>query len=307
MLGQPTWWVKSLVKETTRGALLVILAAVFWGTGGMLARLIFATGALGPIGVAFWRGAIASPIMLAFAFYTSRSLPRPQKGDILTVIVFGLIGYTAFQALFMTSFSYTKIAHAAALIYVAPIFVAIFSYLVLKEKITTRKMIGIGLAIIGAVLVVGLSGENAFFVSETLTGDMLAIGAGVAYSSWFIFGKMLGTKYTPVALSTLVMLIGTIALLPLVLASEPTSHFNILQVAPLILLMALVPTSAAYITYLTGLRLVEPTKASVYATVDPIASALFAYLAFRETVTIASGLGIALILFSIFTVTYKAS
>ncbi len=296
---------RTIDLQVPRGAFLVILAGIFWGTMGVLAKVVFLTGAVGPLGLSFWRGAIAVPIMFVFVLLTHSRLPRIPRKDLMLFLAFGVVSYALFQSLYMSAFARTTVAHAAALLYVAPIFVAIFSYLIFNERIAPRKILGIVLAILGASLVVGLSHGSQIFDSATFLGDMFAIAAGIAYSTWFIFGKLLGRRYSPSTMTVLVMLVGTITLFPLTASLEPNSFSGLASVWHLMLVIALVPTSAAYIIYLHGLRLIEPTKASVYATIEPIAAAVTAYTFFQESLSIDGFLGVGLILLSIVVVSYS--
>jgi len=286
-------------SQTAKGAILIMLAGIFWGTIGVLAKSVFLTGTMGALGISFWRGAVAIPILSAFFVLTRRKLPRIGRKAIPLFVAFGLISYSLFQALYMSAFARTTVAHAAALLYVAPIFVAIFSRVLFRERMTVAKIVGVALAIAGAGLVVGLAHGSSVFDSATFAGDMLAIGAGGAYSTWYIFGKLAGQRYDPLTTTFWVMLVGTLALLPPTVILEPSAFAGLRESWYLVLLVALVPTVAAYVTYLHGLRLVEATRASVYATVEPIAAAITAYLIFQETLTIDAFAGVGVILVSI--------
>jgi len=63
--------------------------------------------------------------------------------------------------------------------------------------------------------------------------------------------------------------------------------------------VGLVPTAIAYVLYLTGLKLIDATKASVFAIVEPLTAAVFGYLLLQETLSYDSILGFILIISSI--------
>lgn len=105
---------------------------------------------------------------------------------------FDFCSLTVFEALYFTSFAYTTVQHATALLYTAPAFVALFSWLLLGERFTRTKVVAVGLSILGAFLIVGFVRGVPLFATRTQIGDWLAIGSGLAYSSWYIFGKILG-------------------------------------------------------------------------------------------------------------------
>jgi len=95
------------------------------------------------------------------------------------------------------------------------------------------------------------------------------------------------------------MAIGAVLLLPIMIAFEglhmPASMYG----WELIFIVGLVPTAIAYVLYLTGLKLIDATKASVFAIVEPLTAAVFGYLLLQEVLSYDSIIGFMLIISSI--------
>ena len=106
---------------------------------------------------------------------------------------------------------------------------------------------------------------------KTQIGDWLAIGSGLAYSSWYIFGKILGKTRKAAVTSVVALCFGAVFLLPLVIAREGFNLPQDLLAWELVATVRIVPTATEYMFYLTGLKLIDATKASVLAIVEPLA------------------------------------
>jgi drug/metabolite transporter (DMT)-like permease len=191
------------------------------------------------------------------------------------------------------------VQHAAALLYTAPAFVAILSWLILKERFTKAKVTAVGLSVLGAFLILGPVVGEPLFGSNTEIGDWLAIGSGLAYSTWYIFGKILGKNRDPAVTSLLAMCFGAVFLFPIMAGLEGVRLPNSILAWQLVGTIGLLPTATAYVLYLGGLKLIEATKASVFAIVEPVTAAILAFWFLHEMFTYISFVGFALIISSI--------
>jgi len=283
---------------------LVMVAGFLWGSTGILAKWTYAATTIGPISLAWLRIIIALPMLglLATSQHASFSLSRRE---LLLFLAFGFCSLTVFESLYFTSFAYTTVQHAAALLYTAPGFVAILSWSILKEKMTRRKIVAIVLSISGAFLIMGLLRGERLFASRTQIGDWLALGSGLAYATWYIFGKVLGRNRKAAVTSFFALFFGAVFFIPLVVTLNATQLPQTTLAWELVAAVGIIPTTMAYMFYLTGLKSVDPTKASVFAITEPIGAAMLAFLFFGETLTYDSFVGLALIISSILLISFS--
>ena len=98
----------------------------------------------------------------------------------------GLFGVAINQLFFFEGLNLTTPINAAIIMTVSPILVIIFSAIIIKEKITIRKLLGIFLGIVGAATLILKSGsisiDNAFFV-----GNILIFINATSYSIYLEF------------------------------------------------------------------------------------------------------------------------
>lgn len=292
------------LNSQTKGALLVMGAGCLWGTFGIITKTTYALTTIGPISLALYRLLFAIPI-LGIVVAIKHYPVSIRRSELPLFVGFGFFSLTVFEALYFTSFTYTTVQHAAALLYTAPAFVAVLSWLFLKEHLTRAKLLAVVLSILGAFLILGLARNEPLFGSRTQIGDWLAVASGAAYSSWYIFGKILGKNREPAVTSLLGMCFGAVLLLPLVFALEGLRLPETLIGWELVATVGIFPTAMAYMLYLAGLKLIEATKASVFAIMEPLTAALLAFYFFHEMLSVDSFLGFGLIVSSIILISLR--
>jgi len=287
------------LQNQKKGALLVMGAGCLWGTFGIITKTLYALTPMGPVSLAFYRLVPAIPILALLTVVRKYPVSIRDRKELALFVGFGFCSLTLFEILYFSSLGFTTVQHAAALLYTAPAFVAVLSWFFLKEKMGGRKIVAVVLSIVGAFLILGVGRSETLFASRTQIGDWLAVASGLAYSSWYIFGKLLGRGREPTVTALLGLSFGAIQLLPLMIVFEGFVIPESLVAWELVLAVGLVPTALAYLLYLTGLRYIDATQASVYAIMEPLSSALLAFYFFGEVLAVDSLLGFVLIISSI--------
>ena len=287
------------MKEETKGALLVMSAGFLWGTLGITVKAIYSETTVNPLSLALFRLLFAIPILTIPASLKGFDFTLTRR-EALLFSGFGFCSLTVFQSLYLTSFAYTTAQHAVALLYTAPSFVAVLSRVFLKERMTRNKILAVILSTLGAFLIVGVARGVPLFGTRTQIGDWLAIGSGLAYSTWYIFGKFLGRNREPAVTSIFAMCFGAIFLLPVTVTTEGLTIPIGLLAWGLVAFVGIFPTALAYLVYIGGLKSIDATKASVFALMEPLSGVILAFLFLGERLSYDSFLGFVLIIGSIF-------
>lgn len=300
------WIWKNLVNDQTKGALLVMVAGVLWGVTGIIVKTIYALTSLGPISISLFRLLLALPFLIGLVAIRKYDLSMTRR-EVGIFAGFGFCSLTVFVTVYFASFAYTTVQHAAALLYTAPTFVAVLSWIILKERMTRSKIASVVLSVLGAFLIVGILKGGQLFASKTQIGDWLAIGSGLAYSTWYIFGKVLGRNREAAVVCVFGMSFGAFFLF-LVSIATGTFQFPNSQIAwELLVALGVFPTALAYLFYLSGLKLIDATKASVFAIVEPVTAVILGALLLQEAFSYDSLVGFILIVSSILLISRPAS
>lgn len=251
------------IKNIDRGILLMLFASLSFAMMGGFAKVL--TAVLPPVEITFFRN-IAGVILVGATLW---KIPLDQKGGKPLLLLFrGTMGFLALLAYFYIM-AYIPLGEAVTYNKTSPIFVAIFAYLFLGEKLPKRALIAIILGFIGIILVAKPDGFS--LDRYDALGIFSGIGAALAYTSI----RELRTYYDTRAIVLSFMGMGTIG--PIILMSiapfVDASPDNMLF-APFVMpsqdqwLMVIAVGLFATISQLLMTKAYELTKAGIVGTIS---------------------------------------
>ncbi|UWX65653.1 DMT family transporter [Deinococcus rubellus] len=266
------------------GAAWVLLAACLWGLLGIFGKFTQQEG-VSPLEIAFWRALLGGGCFALSAGVRRSTLPRGR--DLLITGLFGLGGVSIFYGSYQLAVRAGGASLASVLLYTAPAFVALSGWLFWKERLGLRELGAIALTLSGVALI-SLGGGSGVQVSVLSLGWGLT--AGLTYSLYYLYGRVFFERYDPQALYAVALPVGALGLAPFVsFAHKSPAAWSNLG------LIALLCTFAAYSAYSLGLRRLNPTRASVIASIEPVVASLLAALLFAERLSALSLLGAVLV------------
>ena len=254
------------------GVFQLILAAVLWGMIGPVSKIAFQNG-ITPLEVAFWRGLLGGALFLGEAFARKNTFPR--RNDLLATIGFAILGVAGLEASNLITVQDGGAAFASVMLYGAPIWVAIFSRMFFGERLSSTKILAIFLAV-GGVAGVAFSGSSTS-LSFSQTAIIFGVISGLSYALFYIFGKIYFGRFQPAAIYGLAFPLASLAIFPFVtFAHKNTESWLVL------LFNGVVSTYLAYFFYSRGLKKIEATRAAVITSLEPVVSAVLAYVMWNE-------------------------
>jgi drug/metabolite transporter (DMT)-like permease len=163
----------------------------------------------GPV-IGFYRVGIATLILLPLFFYRKRKNGVKFPMAILLLPIVGGIFTALDHGTWNSSLRYTSAANATLLGNTAPLWVALFAWLVFRQKLRGLFWVGLAFALAGVVIVLG----SDFILHPSIgLGDMLAITAGVFYAGYFLVTERGRKKMDTLSYVWLVDLIAAFTLL----------------------------------------------------------------------------------------------
>ncbi len=271
------------------------------GSGG-IADILMSKG-WDPIVISLYRGAVGFFCFLVwflFRFKQNWSFsPRLYKWSILAGV--GVAGNFTFYFLSIQSAS---IAVAATLMYSAPVFVLLFSFLLRIERSTWFKWGCIAGVLIGIILLTGAYNMDSITVS--FLGAASGLAAGLSYAL-FIFGfknaSEIGKPQT-----TLTIAFFAFCIILLVFADKgQTAAALTSSDAGWFILLGILGAGISFILYFIGIRRTAPTTASMVAMVEPVTASLFGVLLLGDHMKMIQLLGMVLILVTVTVLSVKQS
>lgn len=289
------------------GLLIAILAT---STASLFIRFAQAEGAPSLV-IAAVRLTIATLILMPIALLRHRTeLTSLTRRDLILGIVSGTFLAIHF-ATWISSLEYTSVASSVVFVSTGPLWVAIFSPLLLNERLTRVAIIGLILALVGGT-VIALSDaciwNNGLHCPElshilqgrAMSGNLLALCGALAVSGYLIIGRKVRAKMSLIPYIFLVYGVSAIVLNIFMFASKQSPLGYSTSAYGWIFLLAVIPQLIGHSLFNWLLKYLSATMVSVTTLSEPIGSAMLAFIFLKETPTLAVIGGGVLILVGIY-------
>lgn len=275
-----------------RGYAWILLAGTAWGSIGVLARRLMDLG-LGPLDVAWVRGAVSLLGLLPVVLTQERCLPRLKWADLKFFAAFGLVNGALYNIFYFTSVDLVGVTTAVILLYTAPAFATLFAWAAFGERLSRGKTAAVVLSLAGCFLVV--KGYDLASLRLNLVGVLAGLGSGVTYGLYGIFGKKARERHSAWATVFYCTLFGTVFL---TLAHPPrgiaaAAGFPFWLNA---LLLGLWGSLVPWLSYTIGVSQVEASRAAVVASIEPVVGVVLATTLLGERLDLLQALGMVLVL-----------
>lgn len=271
------------------GTILVLISAFSFATFPILIKYAFTYGINVPTMLAF-RFLGATSFLWAILYF--RKIPViVSRRDAAYLLLLGIFGYGSMSILFSSSLHYLPPSMATMLLYLYPIIVTVLSALLGDESFDYRRCIALIVSGLGLSLVLGAS-----FEKFNLFGVLLASGAAFVYSAYIIAGNRLLKNVSPLVTTAYITLSACVAFF---LLGSLTGNLLVRIATPgwiVLLLIALIPTVCAILTFFAGMSRIGPSKASIISTIEPVCTVLLSAWLLGEQFTMPQLIGGALVL-----------
>src|SRR5881296_603634 len=277
------------------GYLFALAAGAIWGTTGPLSTALYRAGEA-ITGIGFWRLVIG---LVGFLVY---GLFRPQvfKIDRKALLLVGL-GGGALVALFEVAYQFgiagTGVAGAAALLYIAPVLVAILAKPLLGERLTALRLALAIVVMLGAALSVrGGSHGTAVGSVRLAAGVAGGLLAAASYAGSTLLARFAVPRYGALRVLLLEIAGGTLILgVILPLAGHPPAPPPTVGGWVYVAALVLGPVLGANFLFFAGVRRIDAAPTAVAATIEPVVGALLALLLFDQRLSLLGWLGLAMV------------
>ena len=211
---------------------------------------------------------------IASIFHTPAEVTRR---DWLRLAWLGLVGHCLYQYLFVGGLAQTSVANGALIVSSSPIVITLLSTLTGKEKIGAPHWAGTVLSFLGIYIVVG---RGAHVSDASLRGDLMLMAAVVCWALYTIGARPLMTRHSPVGVTALSMLLGTILYLPLAAPAFARVEWQAVSALTWIKLVysSLFAICVAYTIWYAAVREIGSARTSVSSNLLPIVAMVTAYV-----------------------------
>ena len=277
------------MSKNNRSLYMLIASMVIFGTIGIFRRLI----PLPSASIAALRGIVGAAFLLLLNAARRKKPDRAAiRGNLALLLVSGALIGANWIALF-EAYQFTSVAVATLCYYMAPMFVIMFSPLVLGEKLTARKYICVALAVAGMVFVSGVLDLGG---GGSPKGVALGLIAAALYASVIFINKRM--KPMPALDRSVIQLAAAgVVVLPYALingfgGTEALTAGTVLLLA----VVCIVHTGLAYALYFGSMEGLPAHTLALLSYIDPVVAVLLSALLLKEAFTVWTALGAVLII-----------
>jgi len=274
-----------VMKQTNLLAHLALLTvALIYGTNYLVAKHVMNGNYIGPLGFVAVRVVLATAMFWIVALFTSRE--RIAARDLPLVVICGLTGVAVNQSMFFSGLELTTPIHASLIMTTNPVLVLIFSHFILHERITSRKIGGIILGCIGAILLITFGKEIAAG-ENSLVGDIMVFINAMSYGLYLVLVKRLTSRYSPLTVIRYVFAAGMLFVIPVGIGQVREVSWDTFTptVWAAVVYVVVCVTFMAYLLNVYALKQVNPSTVSIYIYLQPLFASVLSTFVSSEALT----------------------
>ncbi len=271
--------------------LMMLIAVIVWAFAFPFIRI--GLDELSFINLTIMRFFILCCILLILLVILPKKFSRLQKKDIIPIFILGFFGVIVYHLGLNYGELYVSPGAASLIIATIPIQILILAAIFLKEKITSVKLLGIILAMLGVLIISIWGTKDAVFEIKYITAAIAIFIAAAVGAFYTIAGKKLLTRYSGLSLTVYAMLLGSIGLLPLTINNSLISQITNLSIKGWFALMFLgiFSTVIGYAIWYIALEKKTASEISIYLYLIPVLSTIISYFLLNEEITLMFILG----------------
>ena len=289
----------------SRSVVLVVVAALLWGTTGTAA--FFLGTDVSPLAIGAATMGFGGVVLALLGGSASALVLTDSKGRLWVVL--GVVGVMVYPLTFYWGMSLAGIALGNLVaLGLGPLAVAALEWVVDKSAPSVRWRIAVGVAVVGVVVMsvgnVELGGDR---VSNVSAGVALAVAAGLSYGLYtYAFGRLIDLGHTPRAVVGAVFGSASPVLLIVLMVTGAGLFATSLQIS-LVVYLVLGPMVVAYLAFSQALLTLRSSSVATLALLEPVAAGALGFLIVGERLGPLAVVGGALVLVSLVLVSREKS
>src|SRR6202165_1019734 len=284
--------------------LLLSITALCWAGNAIVGRL--AAGHIPPVTLAFLRWSLAFLIILPIAWkHLARDWPT-IRATMGTMILLSITGVSAFTSLQYWSLEHTTALNTLLLQSAGPLFVAVWSLILLGVRLTLAQAIGVALSLTG-VLVILLHGDLTALAAIAFNKGDIIFTVALAIFGVYSVMSLKRPKIHGLSVVAFTFGCGAACLVPLwiwELYSRPVMQLDTANLLSLFY-VAVFPSTVAYLCFNRGVQLIGANRAAPFFHVVPVFGSVMAIVFLGEHPQLFHIIGFALVLTGVFVASRK--
>jgi drug/metabolite transporter (DMT)-like permease len=272
------------MKSNTKAHLAVLTANFIYGANYSIAKFVMPA-YIKPFAFISIRVITATLLFWMISIFTPKE--KVERNDKIKFFYCAVFGVAINQLLFFKGLSLTSPINSGLIMVISPVFVLVFSALILRERIPFKRIVGVLSALAGAFVLIKYAGRNVH-VQTSVTGDLCILFNAISFSIYLVMAKPLMKKYSPYTLMKYVFLFGAFMVFPF--SFKELQQIDLASFTPQIwwatAFVVIGTTFLAYLFNTLALQTLSPGVVSVYIYLQPVLAAGIAILLGKDSLSI---------------------
>jgi drug/metabolite transporter (DMT)-like permease len=286
------------MKNQVSSILLLITVMIIWGSSFAVTKE--SVNNVPPIFFALVRMSIASVILLIAAQTRGGISKIPRPIPWMIILLMGLTGTCLYYICFNTAMVYTMASMGALIQSFIPVVTVILAFIFLKEPVSVRKLVGIGISIAGVLFIIFMAAPSGK-AKNPLLGNLLMLASVFIWATYTILAKRVA-HIDPIMVTAYSIALGTLFLIPA--AFVELSGKSIPKLSGQSWLSAIylgaISTSIGLLLYNRSLKYLEASQTASFLNLMPVIGVSTAVIFLGEHLTLWQVFGGVLVLTGVF-------
>jgi DME family drug/metabolite transporter len=283
-------------KRILTGFACALAAGTLWGTTGPLSTALYSQGAQ-ITAVGFWRIVVALAALSLYGRFTRGFFVVERRALLLVGIGGGLL-VALFEVAFQYAIAGIGVASAVAMLYTAPVVIAVLAYPLLGEAVTPRRLVTAAIVMVGVYMTVhgGEGASEMAGVSSRTTGVIGGMLAAASYAGSTLLARFAVPRYGSARVLFLELTGGVVILAILLpLSGHVPAVPKSMAAWAYIMALGAGAVIAANFLFFAAAKRIDAAPTAIAASVEPVVGALLALALFNQQLTPLGWVGLALV------------
>ena len=290
--------------KSLKGHLLALTANVMWGLMSPIGKS--AMNEFSALSVTTFRMVGAAAAFWMLSLFCKRE--HVNHRDLLKIFFASLFALVFNQGVFIFGLSMTSPIDASIVTTTLPIVTMIVAAIYLKEPVTNKKVLGIFIGAMGALILI-VGSQSANNGQSNILGDVLCLVAQISFSIYLTVFKGLSQRYSPITINKWMFVYASMCYIPFSYNDISSIQWSAVSATALmqVLYVVICGSFIAYLCIMSAQRMLRPTIVSMYNYMQPIVATIAAIAMGVGSFGWQKGIAIALVFLGVYIVTQSKS
>lgn len=293
-------------NDWRKGIALALLAALLWSGNYIVARGLH--NQITPVSLAFFRWFTATLVLFPIAFKSLKKDLTPLTNHWKLLSLTALLGVTLFNTFIYVAGHFSSATNLAIIgTTVAPIFVLMFSFLFLKEKVSVYQVIGMLVCIAGILLLITNGHLEQLGSVKFSPGDFWILLAALSFALYTLLVRKKPTRVSALSYLFSLFFLGTLFLIPpfIIDSANGLTFIPTTQLLLVFLYLGIGASVGAFLSWNVAIQKIGAARTSLFANLIPVFSSIEAVLILKEESTGVLVVSLAIIVLGLLIANYQ--